>query len=141
MKKLSFKNKVYILIAFVVILSLIADIFNVLEINRYNGLMFILLLTILFIGIQYIAAKKGLETMLSINRDYQVRKQWNIENQFDWEKVRTNQIKWAPISIGISLIEIVTLYLTGEKYTLLLMITWAMGTLIYSYFSRPLKYK
>lgn len=141
MKKISFKIKIFILLAIIIVLSLIVDVFNLLEPNRYNVLMLILFLSILFSGIQYFAAKKDLETMLSINNYYQRHKEWNIENQFDWEKVRRNQMKWAPLNIKISLIEIVILYLTGEKYTTLLMIIWGINTLAFLYFVRPLKYE
>lgn len=83
MRKLSFKSKVYILIGLIFILTLIADIFNLIELNRSNGLIVILSLTILGIGIQYYAAEKGLDTLLSINREYKVCKLWNTEDQFD----------------------------------------------------------
>jgi hypothetical protein len=141
MKKLTFKNKFYIFITLFGILALMADIFNIIELNRYNSLMFILLLTIIFCGIQYSAAKKGLDVMLSISKDYYVRQLWNIENQFDWEKVRKNQIKWAPICVGISLVQGFILYLTGEKYAIALMIIWALNIFSYLVLIRPLKYK
>lgn len=141
MKKITFKIKVYILLALLSILSLIVDVFNIIELNRYNGLMAILLLTILFCGIQYRAALKSLDTMLSINREYKVRQLWNIENQFDWKTVRKKQIKWAPIFIAISLIEIVTLIVTGDNYHIALTLIWAMNALLYTIFTRPLKYK
>jgi len=141
MFNLTFKNRFYILLATLLILSFIADVFNLLELDRYSGLMAILLLTILFCGIQYRAAKKGLDTMLSISRDYKVRKLWNTEKQFDWDKVRKNQLKWAPIFMGVSLIQLLILYLTGDTYSAVLIIIWAIYTLIYTILTRPIKYK
>ncbi|OJF90320.1 hypothetical protein AX762_04340 [Alkalibacterium sp. 20] len=141
MQKITFKIKVYILYAIIGMLFLIVDIFNIIELNRYNGLMAILVLTILFSGIQYRAALKGLDTMLSINRDYKVRKLWNIENQFDWKTVRKKQMTWAPILMGISLIQLLILYLTYDTYSVVLIILWAINTLSYVIFTRPIKSK
>lgn len=139
MFNLTFKNKFYLLLTALLILSFIADVFNLFELDRYSGLMAILLLTILICGIQYRAAKKSWETMLSINRDYKIRRLWNIENQFDWGKVRKKQIKWAPIFIGIFLIQTLILYLNGDKHSGVLIIVWAINMMLYVIFTRPLK--
>ena len=141
MFNLTFKNKLYLLFAILLILSFIADVFNLFELDRYSGLMAILFLTILICGIQYRAAKKGLDVMLSISRDYKVRKLWNIENQFDWEKVRKNQLKWAPICIGISLMQLFILFFTGNNYSLVLMIIAVINLFSYFILTRPIKYK
>ena len=141
MKKITFKNKFYIVIAVIYILALIVDIFNIIEVNRYNSLMFILLLFILLSGTQYYAAKKGLDTMLSINREYKIRKLWNRENKYDWERVRKSEMKWAPIYIGGSLILVVSLYFTDERYSWILLSIWAIITFLYIVFTRPLKVK
>ncbi len=140
MKKLTFKYKVYILFVIIGSLSLIADIFDILELNRYNALVVILLLTILFCVIQYLAAMKGLDTMFSISRDYKVRKIWGMENLFDWEKVRERQLRWAPVYTGISLMELFILYVTEHQYIVILMIIWAINLLLYLILTRPLKY-
>ncbi|EXJ23404.1 hypothetical protein ADIAL_1162 [Alkalibacterium sp. AK22] len=104
MKKLSFKHKVYLFVGILGLLAFIADGLNLVELNRYNGLMAILLLTILFSSIQYYAAKKGLDTFLSINRDYQIRKLWNKEKRVDWEEVKKKQLRWTPALAGLSLV-------------------------------------
>ncbi|PRY76188.1 hypothetical protein [Alkalibacterium olivapovliticus] len=140
MRKHAFKNKVYILFAIIGIFSLIVDAFNIVEINRYNGLMAILSLTILVCGIRYRAALKGLDTMLSINRDYKVRQLWSIENQFDWKRVSEKHIKWAKVLMSISLLEIIILVLTGDTFTLALIVVWAITVLLYAHVTRPLEY-
>ncbi|HEM3651522.1 TPA: hypothetical protein U1C42_002146 [Streptococcus suis] len=140
MKKMNFKYKVYILLAIIGGFSLIADIFDILELNRYNALVVILLLTILFCVIQYRAAMKGLDTMFSIGRDYKVRKIWGVENLFDWEKVRERQLRWAPVCTGISLMELFILYVSKHQYIVILMIIWAINLLLYVILTRPLKY-
>ncbi|NLB21193.1 MAG: hypothetical protein GX829_10355 [Clostridium sp.] len=141
MKKLTFKTKFYIFLALLLVLALFLDIFDVLERNSYNYSLMILLLIITICAIQYRAAKKGLETMLSINRDYNIRKTWNKEHQFDWEKVRLNQIKWAPICIGLSLIELLILMFTGDAYILAIFIIAVINLFIYLFFTRPVKHK
>lgn len=140
MRRLSFSHKFYILLGLIYILSLLADIFNLVELDRYNGLIAILALTIIITGLQYYAAKKGMETLLSINREYKVRKLWNTEDQFDWKKVRENHMKWAPVLIVISLVQLVILVMTGDTYTTVLIFMWAIDTLFYTVFTRPLKY-
>lgn len=135
MRKLTLKHKVYLLQAIIIILSLLADMFDLLELNLYNGLWVMLLLTILFCGIYYYAALQGLSTLLSIDQEYKIRKLWNIEHQFDWEKVRKNQLKFAPFIIILSLIEVFILLLTGKKYTIPLFIIWVISILTHSLFT------
>lgn len=139
MKKLSFKHIIYLFVGILGLLSLIVDGFNLVELNRYNGLMTILLLTMLFSSIQYYAAKKGLDTLLSINRDYQIRKLWNKEKQFDWETVRKKQLRWIPFLFGLSFVQLFILIFTGDTYTTALISIWAVTLFIYTLYTRPLK--
>lgn len=139
MKKLSFKHKVYLFVGILGLSAFIADGLNLVELNRYNSLMAILLLTILFSSIQYYAAKKGLDTLLSINRDYQIRKLWNKEKQFDWETVRKKQLKWIPFLFGLSFVQLIILIFTGDTYTTALITIWAIILFSYTLYTRPLK--
>ncbi|TVP89301.1 hypothetical protein [Alkalibacterium sp.] len=138
-EKLSFKHKVYLFVGILVLSSLIVDGFNLIELNRYNGLMAILLLTMLFSSVQYYAAKKGLDTLLSINRYYQIRKLWNKEKQFDWETVREKELKWTPALFGLSLAQLAILIFTGDTYTTALIAIWAIFLFSYTFHTRPLK--
>lgn len=139
MKKLSFKHIIYLFVGILGLLSLIVDGFNLVELNRYNGLMTILLLTMLFSSIQYYAAKKGLDTLLSINRDYQIQKLWNKEKQFDWETVRKKQLRWIPFLFGLSFVQLFILIFTGDTYTTALISIWAATLFAYTLYTRPLK--
>ncbi|MGX7108663.1 hypothetical protein [Facklamia miroungae] len=141
MKKLSYRTKFFTVLAIIFILSLVADFYDLLEVNRYNVSMVVLLLSTLIYASQSHAAIKSVETMLSVSLDYQQRKWWNIEDQYDWEKVRMNKKKWAPIGVGISLIQIVIFLLAGERYFLFQLIIWIMTALTYAHFIRPVKLK
>ena len=141
MKKLSFKTKFYIFLTLLLISTFFIDLFNLFELNRYSGLMLILVVFIFFCSVQYRAAKISLDTLLSITRDYEIRKLWHKEHQYDWEKMRENIITWAPICIAIHLIEVLVLFFTGNSYTMPLLILWAVTTFLYVIFTRPIKFK
>lgn len=141
MKKLAFRTKFYIFLTLLLISAFFIDVLNLFELNRYGGLMLILVVFIFFCSVQYRAAKISLDTLLSITRDYKIRKLWNKEHLFDWEKMRENIIKWAPILIGIFLIEVIILLLTGESYTTPLFILSAVSAFLYVVLTRPIKHK
>ena len=137
MKGLSFKQKVLILIFFLLTTAFILDMFEIIEQTRFNYLVGILILSILVLGIQNLAARKGTETIKSISRDYTCIKRRKLEHRYDWDETRRNYLKGSALLIKTYVLLLGFLLITRERYESYIIIIWAIALLSYMYYIQP----
>ena len=137
MRRLSFKQKVLILIFFLLSVAFILDKFEIVEKTRFNYLVGILIISILVLGIQNIAARKGTETFKSLSSEYESIKRRKLEHRYDWDETRLNYLKGSALLIKIYGFLLGILLVTRERYEIFILIIWAIALLAYLYFIRP----
>ena len=137
MKRLSFKQKVLIFIFFLLTSAFMLDMFEIIEQTRFNYLLGILILSILVLGIQNLAARKGTETIKSLTRDYKSIKRRKLEHRYDWDETRLNYLKGSALLIKIYVLLLGFLVVTRERYEMYILIIWAIALLAYIYYVQP----
>lgn len=75
------------------------DRFEIIEQTRFNYLVGILILSILFLGIQNLAARKRTETIKGLSRAYVSIKRRKLEHRYDWAETRRNYMKGTALLI------------------------------------------
>lgn len=137
MKRLSFKQKVLILIIFLLVAAFILDTFELIEPTRFNFLVGIVIVSIILLGIQNLAARKGTETSKSISPHYQSIKRRKLEHQYDWDETRLNVLKGSSLLIKIFVLLLGFLFFTRERYEIYILIFWAIAFLAHIYYIKP----
>lgn len=137
MKRLSFKQKVLILIFFLLSAAFMLDRFEIIEQTRFNYLVGILILSILFLDIQNLAARKRTETIKGLSRAYVSIKRRKLEHRYDWAETRRNYMKGTALLIKIYGFLLGFLLITRERYETYVLIIWAIALLAYMYYIKP----